>query len=270
MKSECLTRVSKESDDRALAELAKVTFGFDEDFWSWKHKKCPNFDPSSIIVAESEGKLIGTSSWVPRDLKVSSSIIIRAALGGDTAVNPNYRGRGVGSKVLRLMYERLKRSGIVVIYGFAPTEIAKKFYAPLGNILMRDYTTRYTRFLNCNRWRERVSSLTEKDEGLNRKLDKIHVSIQFILNGAPPFVINIRNGKIGLKEIKGREPVDSDVTIKGKLNLLMPFLEGRKGVFEFVKLLARRKIKTRGILPKSMTLFRAFRVVAPAFRRTIE
>lgn len=269
MNSQYLIRASKKRDEALLAKLTKNAFGFNEDFWIWKHKRHPSFNHSSIIIAEIDGEVIGASSWIPRDLKISNFITVRAAVGGDTIVHPNYRGQGVGSSIMKEYYERLKGSGVMVIYGFATKEVAKKFYLPQGNILMRDSIIRYSKILNCSRWRKKIASIAKKANGPIRKL-KGQVTIRFALKGAPPFSIVVENGKIDLEEMEGKGPKDFDVVIEGKLSLLMPFLEGRRGIFDLAKLLVRRKINTKGVLLNSITLFRVFRIIAPAFRKATE
>ncbi len=263
------TRIFKESDEKVLEILMQETFAFTEDFWKWKHRSYPNFTPQSIIVAEKDGKMIGATCWIPRDLKISNSLTVKAALMCDSAVDPQYRGQGIGSSMMKFLHERLKENGIVIAYGFARPIVAKKFYLPLDHFLVAHSTTAYTKFLNCDRWRKRISALIENNEVLIKKIAKVNLTIQFVLNGAPPFVIRVRNSKIDLEEVSETVSMDirPDVKVRGDLRFLIPSLLKGKGILTLLKLSIQRKIRIKGSLRKPVALFRILRIIAPAFKQ---
>ena len=266
MKTEYNVRIFQAADAENVIALIKRTFGFSEEFWTWKHLSYPDFTPSSIIVAEKNGQIMGTSSWIPRDLKLSGELTVKSALGGDTAVATDYRGQGVGTNIMKLFYEELIKSGVLVTTGFATRQVAQKFYAPLGSILMRDSTTNYTKYLNCNQWKKKILSANAKSEALRKELGRKEFSIKFDLHGAPPFTLAIKDGKISLEEYSDSRPAKTNVTIHAQLSYLTPFFQGEKGIFDLLKLVAGRKMKTKGVLRNSIMLFRVFKVIAPFFR----
>lgn len=266
MKPEYTVRAFRASDEKFLIPLVVETFGFGEEFWRWKHLSYPNFTPSSIVVAEENGRVIGTSSWIPRDLKVSKDLVIRSALGGDTAVAPSFRGRGVGTHIMRFFYAELKKNEVIVTTGSATRDVARKFYAPFGSILMRDFTTNYIKYLNCNHWKKKIARASEEKEAVPTKLRDKKFSVKFDLHGAPPFILAIQNGGISLEECTSSSLTETNVTIRTDMGHLMPFFQGEKGAFSLLKLVVTRRIRTKGLLRNSVTLFRMFRTIAPFFR----
>ncbi len=267
MKTDYTVRVFQASDKERVIALIKETFSFSTDLWTWKHLSYPNFTPSSIILAEKEGRIIGTSSWIPRELKISTGLTIKSALGGDTAVASDYRGQGVGTNIMKFFYKELTKNEVLITTGFATPQVARKFYAPLGSILMRDSTTNYLMYLNCNQWKKKILLADEESEAiLRRELGEKEFSIKFDLHGAPPFRLAVKQGKISLDECSGSPVAETNVTIRAELSSLTPFFQGEKGVLDLLKLLIRRKIKTKGFLRNSMTLFHVFKAIRPLFR----
>lgn len=266
MKSEYTVRAFRVSDEESLINLIVKTFGFSEEFWRWKHLSYPGFTPSSIVVAEENGHIIGTSSWIPRDLKISKELVIKSALGGDTAVASSFRGRGVGTHIMRFFYAELRKNEVIVTTGSATRDVARKFYAPFGSILMRDSTTNYIKYLNCNHWKRKINRASEESEAVPRKLRDKKFSVRFDLQGAPTFILAVHERGISLEECTDSVSTTTNVTIRADLGHLMPFFQGEKGAFSLIKLVVTRKIKTKGLLRNSVTLSRVFKTIAPFFR----
>lgn len=267
MNSEHTVRIFEKKDEKPLKILMKETFGFPEDYWAWKHLYNPSFTPSSIIVAEKDEEIIGSSSWIPRELKISSSLTTKSALGGDTAVKSDYRGKKVGSNIIKFFNEQLEKNEIVILYGFASPEIARKFYAPLGFILMRDSTKEYVKFLNCNKFKEKISS-KNKHEELKGKIRDVNLVIKLVLKGAPSFLIRTRDGNISLETINEATSEKPDVTIQGELSFLSPFFQGEKNMLDLVKLVLTRKLKTKGVMRNFRSLFCVFKIITPILKET--
>ncbi len=266
MKPEYTVRAFRTSDEKSLIPLIVETFGFGEEFWRWKHLSYPGFTPSSIVVAEESGRIIGTSSWIPRDLKISKELVIKSALGGDTAVAPSFRGRGVGTHIMRFFYAELRKNEVIVTTGSATRNVARKFYAPFGSILMRDSTTNYIKYLNCNHWKRKINRASGENEAIPRKLRDKKFSVRFDLHGAPPFILAVQERGISLEEYTNSVPTMTNVTIRADLDHLIPFFQGEKGAFSLIKLVVTRKMKTKGLLRNSITLFQMFKTIAPFFR----
>ena len=250
------TRIFRESDERQLLNIMKEAFGFSEEFWRWKHRLYPNFTPASITVAEKDGRIIGTSSWIPRGLKISSTLTIKSALGGDTAVDPRFRGQGIGSVVMDFFYKEALKNGIIVVSGFATPEVARKFYGPLGSILMKDSTTTYVKLMNSHQLRDRIYQAGEERSKQEVDSDGHNLAIKFTMIGAPPFLISLANGKIDLEEITETSTAKPNIAMSGELRVLIPFLKGEKGTWSLIGLVLTRKIRTKGLLRNAIRLIR--------------
>ena len=71
-----------EGDEVAFEELLRGTFRSfrQSNYWTWKYKLNPNFDPALVVLAEENGKLIGCNHWVIRDIKISSNLSVKGVL----------------------------------------------------------------------------------------------------------------------------------------------------------------------------------------------
>jgi hypothetical protein len=69
------------------------------EFFRWKHLDGP-FGPSSLIVAEVEGRVVGFAAYMPWRF-VARRGVVNAVRGVDLAVHPSYRMRGVSVALRR-------------------------------------------------------------------------------------------------------------------------------------------------------------------------
>ena len=81
--------------------------------------------PEGMIVAESEGRIIG---YTIGQLKRESAEII------SLAVDPNWRGKGIGKKLTNFLLEHFKEKGTkkISLHVRTENEIAISFYKNLG------------------------------------------------------------------------------------------------------------------------------------------
>jgi len=71
----------------------RSTYRRDENFWNWKYLENP-FGESLLTVAEADGRIVGFDNLWPWELRYGDSLI-RALQPCDSAVHPDYRGRGL-------------------------------------------------------------------------------------------------------------------------------------------------------------------------------
>jgi GNAT superfamily N-acetyltransferase len=85
-----------------VLEVLEATFGqwpgdiqsaSPSEFFRWKHVAGP-FGPSTLIVADADGAVIGCHAYMPWRLGVSGRLL-KTMRGVDLAVHPSYRRRGI-------------------------------------------------------------------------------------------------------------------------------------------------------------------------------
>lgn len=80
------------------------------DYWKWKYQDNP-LKLAFITVARSNDKMIGCSHSILSHIKVGEEVILGGS-GYDAAVHPDFRGRGIFSKMSRLRDELRLNSGM--------------------------------------------------------------------------------------------------------------------------------------------------------------
>jgi predicted N-acetyltransferase YhbS len=262
-------RKFQDGDEVALEELLRNTFPrFNENnLWLWKYKLNPYFKSSIVILAEKDGEIIGCNYWMLRDFKLLNNLPVKIALAADVAVNPKYRGYGIGTELIR--YPRssgaFKEKGILLTYMFGRPELSKKFYQPAaGYIVAPNSTITYTKHFNCNQLKDKFQKIEQaikSNETARRELRELSMVLSFKLKGVPEFAVHIEPEKVYLKE--GKADV-SDVIIEGSLPLSSLLIRGSIGFGYLVKAWLTGKIKVK----KGLLLVFKMRKVFKLFQTT--
>jgi len=271
VESEYVYRAIAKGDEEAVEGLVKHTFMhfLGDDYWKWKYSRNPNFDPSLVAVAEKDGKIVGCNHWLLRDIKLSSSLVGKAILCADIAVDPNHRERGVGKSLLLLLRSSRPSStkGAVVNYMFADPELSKRLYRPaVGYIPIPTSTVRYTKRWS---WREYIRRLEETHMemipkgGFSGKGVKREFKVVFHVLGAPPLTIAVNQGGIEASE---ENVEDADLTVKCDLTTLVSLRRKEKRMRRFLKAWLTRKLKVKGSLFGIISLYRNLHLVQEIFR----
>jgi GNAT superfamily N-acetyltransferase len=124
---------SKEHSNQ-IVELLKITLGESlipktVDFWNWKHNENP-FGQSKTILAFDNEKLIGVRAFMCWQFS-NYNEIIKCVRAVDTAVHPNYQGKGVFSKLTLAALDNCKKDNISFVFN-TPNKISKIGYLKLG------------------------------------------------------------------------------------------------------------------------------------------
>jgi GNAT superfamily N-acetyltransferase len=99
-------RAFEAKDEPGVLEVLQAAFGqwprdihgiTPSEFFRWKHMDGP-FGPSSILVAEADGTVIGCQGYMPWRLQAGEQILLTIRRI-DLAVHPSYRRRGVSMAI---------------------------------------------------------------------------------------------------------------------------------------------------------------------------
>lgn len=260
-----------EEDEAQVANIAKDTFTefLNGDFWMWKYKANPDFDPSLVVVAKKDGEIVGCNHWLLRDLKISCSLILKAALGADIAVHPDHRGQGIGKTLLRFLRspEVFRKRGVIISYMFARPELSKRLYSPaVGYVLAPNSTKTYTKKLKCNELKQRIQLINHvinSRRELHARIEKMNFNALFRLRGAPPFVIEMTSNGVNLRE---EELKETDMIVEGNFSLFVSALEGKRGIGSLIKAWLTGEIKVKKGMLKILKLFRVFKLMKLALK----
>jgi GNAT superfamily N-acetyltransferase len=237
------------------------------DYWSWKYPLNPGFDPSLVVVAEKDGRIIGCNHWLRRRLKIDSAREVGAGLGADVAVAPDFRSMGVGKALLKFVRTANPSKRFEVMYIFADPELAKRFHSPVaGYVPAPDRTVAFTKILSWVKVRESVSSFNKKiSEGSGKESLGGGVSVLFRVASAPPLFLGIRKGGVDVYEKEAALERRADVTIIGDATTLSSLKEGGSGMWPMVKALLAGRLKLRGKPWKLWSVYRNFWVFREVF-----
>jgi len=262
-------RTSRKEDETEIMKLITNTFDtISSEVWAWKYRLNPVFDSSLVFVAEKDGKVVGCSNYLPRNLKISNPLEVEAVLGADFAVHPQFRGQGIGTSLIRFSRSSgaLKKRGATVSYGFIDPKMLKFHESTTGSIALPLSTVMYKRFLSCRPLREKmmsINSLIQANEDLRGRLAELDLRVLFRLRGFPPFVVEIKDGEVNVEEEVSSE---CDVLLGGDYSPVRSLLEGEKGMFSLLKMLFTGKVKIRGSLGKIHGFYRFYKILKAGYK----
>lgn len=101
-----------------LRDLFESSFGYrrDEAYDVWRFLETP-CGPAPTIVAEDGDRLAGSYTVSPTRLDIGGERV-QGAQSLDTMTHPDYRGRGLFTRLASACFDRLTRDGYEVLYGF--------------------------------------------------------------------------------------------------------------------------------------------------------
>jgi len=261
----------REGDEEPIENLVESVFSnfLEGRYWSWKYRENPYFDPRLVALAEVNGEVVGCNHWLLRDLKISGSIVGKTVLAADVAVKPDYRGKGLGSSLLRFLRssEVVKRGDAALIYMFADPELAKRFHSPTaGYIPAPDGTVQYMKVLSWRKVKRNVDSLNEeiRDGRLGRRLPKHDLSVLFKISAAPKLFIRVEKDRLVVDEGEGLDD-DADVVVSGSLSIFNRIKMSKRRRWSFLKALLTGKLRIKVRLNKILRIFDALWIFEEVF-----
>ena len=111
-------RIANEKDLNKIIELFKEVFNrnFGKNFWEWKYYKNPYGKIPPLVLYDGR-KLIGSYSADFKKFLVDG-IEVECALVTTAIVHSDYRSQGIFTYLAKNMYNKLRKMGIIFLYGF--------------------------------------------------------------------------------------------------------------------------------------------------------
>lgn len=150
-------RQFRSGDEYKIIELLELVFGgwphFDLkcsslDHWYWKFE---GYHPENqiICVAESGEKIIGCNQGQYARIKIGDAIIL-SRQGVDTAVHPDFRGKGVYSRLDKMKDTLYEKTDIKFVYFATTNPIVVKVDVKLGSRPFPHAVTKMIRVRNVD------------------------------------------------------------------------------------------------------------------------
>jgi GNAT superfamily N-acetyltransferase len=122
--------------DETAQILGLIAASYDRDdsparleYWRWKHEQNP-FGVSPCLVAESNGRLVGVRVFLRWNWQ-SGAQSVRAVRAVDTATLPEWRGKGVFSRLTMRLVEQVQIEGVSFVYN-TPNDKSMPGYLKMG------------------------------------------------------------------------------------------------------------------------------------------
>lgn len=117
-------------DCDAILELFSLSFGrtLPRVVWEWRYLKGPD---TPVVKLMLDGDTLFGHYAVTRMPFMVSGKESRSALSMTTMTHPDYRGKGVFTKLARATYETCQEEGVLAIYGFPNKNSEKGFFERL-------------------------------------------------------------------------------------------------------------------------------------------
>jgi GNAT superfamily N-acetyltransferase len=251
-------RTYVEGDEDRVRELLKRNL-IPTD-WKWKYLHNPSFNPSLVVVAEENGKIVGCDHWLLRDIKLSSSSVGRVIFCADIVVDSNHRRRGIGESLVRFLRRASLSNarGAVLSYAFTSLELNERLFQPTaGYVPLETSTVTY-----CRRWSWK--QFIRRVQGLNMKTD-VAGKFKFVFHvlGAPSLTIALNQGRI---EVLQGDVEGAVVTIKSDLATLGHLKRKERRMRELIKALLTGRVRVSGSLSGIIRLYQNLHLIEEIFR----
>jgi GNAT superfamily N-acetyltransferase len=152
LKNEFITRPYEKGDEKEIVDILNQGFGKWPNFsiscsslehWIWKYLENP-FHKHYIVVSEANGKIVGANHAYPIKVYMNNENIL-AAFGSDVAVNPEFRRKGIRTRMLEMKVELRRRDNIkmtlsvtsnpIIIQSYARSPTHRKFPHKVSNLV---------------------------------------------------------------------------------------------------------------------------------------
>ena len=134
MSAPLTTRLATDADIPAILELVSRSLGEGNiprsiDYWRWKHVDNP-FGRSPCLLSEADGRIAGLRAFM-RWSWSSAGRPVPAVRAVDTATHPDWRGKGIFSRLTLALVEQMKAEGVAFVFN-TPNAQSRPGYLKMG------------------------------------------------------------------------------------------------------------------------------------------
>jgi len=139
MSEEIVYRRYKPGDESGIVEVMNACFdtfrgyGLNTEVWLDYDRRDPGFKKEEALVAEHKGRIVGHVQLVFREIKLGRKTFITTGGIANVSTHPDYRGKGIATKLMKMALDRCKElkiplSSLFTGYGY----VAHRIYRRLG------------------------------------------------------------------------------------------------------------------------------------------
>lgn len=221
----------------------------DLEYWRWKHRTRPGFNPHEILQARSHGRLVGCFHGAVLPLRIAPGITVSASYDGDYAVLPEARGNDLTGQAYAVSDPLLVQRGVAVRGGFTSKELNERHYGKkYGYVFVPTATGHFRKFIGLGPLRTKLKDLGERllaRPRLRRALARRPLSVGLAIGGLPEAVLHCTEEGFTLIEAPAHE---ASVSIDLPYPVLATLPDGATPfVRAFFGALLRRKARIRGM-----------------------
>lgn len=134
MDTEYTVRRAGNADVEAILALVKQTLGErnvprDVSYWNWKHRENP-FGVSPCLVAEANHRIVALRAFMRWSWR-SNGADVRAVRAVDTATHPEWREKGIFSRLTRTLVSEMQHEGVEFVFN-TPNAQSRPGYLNMG------------------------------------------------------------------------------------------------------------------------------------------
>ena len=134
MTTDLTIRLAEDGDREAIVALVRECLGevdppWDLDFWNWKHVRNP-FGASPTLLAMSGDRIVGLRVFM-RWRWESGASQLQAVRAVDTATHPDWRGRGIFSRLTLGLVKQVASDGTSFVFN-TPNAMSRPGYLKMG------------------------------------------------------------------------------------------------------------------------------------------
>lgn len=180
-------RSFRPGDESAIEELLRVCYPNDPGVasrWRWKHLERPGFRPEEILLAESDGKILGCFHSAVLPMRFAG-FDAPTSYDGDYAVLPIARGLKATAEAYRLTDRSLFEQGVVFRGGFAGIELNRRLH---GNVNVPSTGRSLYKTVGLAKLRAKVEAMGAQIlrwRGLSRALRGREIIVDTRIQGVP-------------------------------------------------------------------------------------